>query len=247
MCEILLAVWPEPSPIEQVLEWSTGLERYGLGGFGWGVAWRVQGGVASYRHPGQLAADVAGRARLADIRSTHFLVHLRRPSQLTTIALADTQPFRADDGSFAFAHNGRLDRSEELREHFGPKLQGRADSEVGFRLFEELLGEGKPAGAALAAVHGRLGGTANLAYLPAEGAALVYAGAPANQVWSFGLAGAEVVSTGLHSTDEAVFEFCFPEASHRVRIGDGETVAVAELQPASEERARGGVGGDQPR
>ncbi|NNM96932.1 MAG: hypothetical protein HKL89_04925 [Candidatus Dormibacteraeota bacterium] len=228
MCEILLAVWPEPSPIEQVLEWGTALERYGLGGFGWGVAWRGPKGVASYRHPGQLAGDDAGRARLASIRSTHFLVHLRRPSQLTTIALADTQPFRAEDGSFAFAHNGRLDGAEGLRGRFGTKLQGRADSEVGFRLFEELLGEGQSARAALPAIHTRLGGTANLAFLPAEGAPLVYAGAPANQLWSFDLAGAEVVSTGLHSTDEAVFEFCFPGASHRARIGDGETAAVAE-------------------
>lgn len=47
MCEILLEVWPEPSPIEQGLESSTALERYRLGGFGWGVAWPGPEGVAS--------------------------------------------------------------------------------------------------------------------------------------------------------------------------------------------------------
>ncbi|MHB1500537.1 MAG: class II glutamine amidotransferase [Candidatus Dormibacteria bacterium] len=234
MCELLLAVWPEPVAIEEVLPWARSLELFGLGGFGWGVAWRHAGAVRHHRHPGTLADDRDGVAGLRDVRSTHYLVHLRRPSQLTTIALADTQPFLADDASFAFAHNGRLDLAEGVRHRFPGRLQGRADSEVGFRLFEELRREAGPA-QALREVHRQLGGTANLGYLPSAGAALAYAGAPANQMWKFTMGPAQVISTALHSSDQAVFEFCFPEAGERTRLGEG---AVAELGDDAQPVAR---------
>jgi glutamine phosphoribosylpyrophosphate amidotransferase len=222
---MLLTVWPEPVPIAEIWPWARSLERYGLGGFGWGVAWREDGAVRHHRDPGTLAEDQAGVGGLVGVRSTHYLVHLRRPSQLSTIALADTQPFLADDGSFAFAHNGRLDLAEEMRAQFAGRLQGRADSEVGFRLFQQLCQEQEPA-RALPEVHRQLQGTANLCYLPAAGPALAYHGAPANQMWSFSLGGALVISTGLHSADEAIFQLCFEQAAERRRLEVGE---VAEL------------------
>ncbi len=229
MCELLLARWPRPVPPDRVLEWADSLERHGLGGYGWGIAWREHGLVRSYRHPGLLRDDLSGRMGLRHCASTHFMIHLRRPSQLTTVALADTQPFLADDGSYAFEHNGRLDRAEELRGQFAASLHGRADSEVGFRLFGSLMESGLSADAALASVHQQLGGTANLGYLPAAGSVLAYAGAPANQMWHFRIAGAEVISTALHSADEAVFELCFPEATDRTMIAEGAIEQLVEL------------------
>ncbi|MHB8393142.1 MAG: class II glutamine amidotransferase [Candidatus Dormibacteria bacterium] len=229
MCELLLATWPQPRPINHVLEWAESLERHGLGGYGWGVAWRERGLVFSHRHPGLLRDDLTGRRGLSGVASTHFMIHLRRPSQLSTIALADTQPFLADDGSYAFEHNGRLDRSEEVRGRFEGSLHGRADSEVGFRLFGALRQAGLSAAAALAAVHQQLGGTANLCYLPSTGPALAYAGAPANQMWRFRIAGAEVISTALHSADEAVFDLCFHDAVDRKMIAEGAIEQLDEL------------------
>ena len=239
MCELLLAVWPEPRSSDEVLAWAAGLERFGVGGFGWGLAWRDAGLVRHYRNPGRLSDDAQGQAKLAEVHSTHFMVHLRRPSQLTTIALADTQPFLADDGSFAFEHNGRLEGAEGLRPQFAGRLNGRADSEVGFRLFEQLLEEGSEPAAALRAVHEQLGGTANFGYLPAAGPAMVYSGNPANYFWRFRLAGAEVATTALHSADQAVFDFCFPDAAERSQVALGAVEALGESELAAPSGATG--------
>lgn len=228
MCQILLAAWPEPASIDEIWPWARSLERFGLGGFGWGVAWREGDAVRHHRDPGSLAQDETGLSGLAGVRSTHYLVHLRRPSQLTTIALADTQPFVADDAGFAFAHNGRLDRAEEVRERFASRLQGRADSEVGFRLFEELRDEQGPEWA-LREVHRQLEGSANLCYLPGSGPALAYHGGPANPMWSFTMGEARVISTGLHSPDEAIFQFCFPKAGQRRRLEVGEVLELGSF------------------
>ncbi|MGC2192563.1 MAG: class II glutamine amidotransferase [Candidatus Dormiibacterota bacterium] len=243
MCEILVAVWPEPQPFEKVLPWGLELERLGIGGFGWGLAWREAGRIRRYRDPGTLRDDHNGRANLLGIRSSHFLLHLRRPARLTTVGLADTQPFVADDGSFAFGHNGGLDGAPGLRDHFAGKLEGQADSEVGFRLFESLVADGPEPATALKEVHRQLGGSANLAYLPARGSPLFYAGNPENDGWRFRLDGAEVASTALHSLDEAIFTLCFPTASHRVRLAPKEVVSVGESQtghPAASGVAAGG-------
>lgn len=226
MCEILLAVWPEPQPFARVLPWGLELERLGVAGFGWGAAWREGERVRCHRNPGRLADDRDGQARLGRIRSTHYLLHVRRPSRLTTVALADTQPFLPEDGSFAFCHNGRLEGAASVRQRFQSKLQGRADSEVGFRLFESRLAAGNEPADALALIHQEMGGSANLAYLPASGPPLVYGGNKENAFWRFRLEGAEVASTALHSADESVFSLCFPSATERGRVA---AQAVAQL------------------
>ncbi|HVC39881.1 MAG TPA: class II glutamine amidotransferase [Candidatus Dormibacteraeota bacterium] len=239
MCEILAVIWPEPQPFERMLPWGLELERVGVAGFGWGLAWREGGRVRRYRDPGRLEADRAGQEALLRTSSTHFLLHLRRPSQLSTVALADTQPFVAEDGSFAFAHNGRLAGANEVRHHFPGQLEGRADSEVGFRLFESLLAAGEAPTSALISVHRQLGGTANLGYLPASGPFLVYGGNPDNRLWRFDLAGAVVASTSLHSGDEAIFSLCFPAAANRVRLAQGEVEALGEPHPGDRAVAGG--------
>ncbi len=238
MCEILLAVWSDPEPAPTVLDWAGRLERFGLGGFGWGIAWLEGGRIVAHRFPGRLDEDARGASQLSSVRSTRYLVHLRRPSQLSTIQLADTQPFVDAEAGLAFAHNGRFDRAEEMRGRFAGRLFGRADSEVGFQLFASLRAQGVSPRAALVATHRELEGSANLALLPATGTPLIYHGAPANQVWRFRLDGAEVATTGLHSSDEALFDLCFPDALGRRRLMPAE---VAEVVRADGDQAEGPI------
>lgn len=240
MCEILLVAWPEPQPFERVLPWALGVERLGVAGFGWGLAWRRDGRILHYCNEGRLSDDRAGRARLGAVASTHFLVHMRRPACLSTVGLPDTQPFVAEDRSFGFAHNGHLGVTPPLRRAFAPRLRGRADSEVGFQLVDSLLATGQPPELALAAMHRKMGGSANLAYLPAEGDPLAYAGNPLNPFWRFRLEGAEVASTGLHSGDDSLFSMCFGGASLRRSIADGESVTLRPLLVVSGQLAAAG-------
>lgn len=239
MCEILLAVWPEPQPFARVLPWGLELERFGVAGFGWGAAWREGGRVRCHRDLGRLADDHDGQARLRRVQSTHFLLHLRRPSRLSTVALADTHPFLPEDGSFAFCHNGRLEGASSIRQRFQSKLHGRADSEVGFRLFESRLAAGSEPAEALALIHDEMGGTANLVYLPARGPALVYAGNKDNAFWRFRLDGAEVASTALHSADESVFSLCFPSATERGQVAAKSVAQLGGNRPAQLAEAQG--------
>src|SRR2546430_9494138 len=114
VCEVLAVAWEEPRPFDRVLPWASELERLGVAGFGWGVAWvEDDGTVHGYRRPTSLRDDADGRDRLAGVTSSRFLVHLRRPSRLSTVQMADTQPFLARAGRSASCHNGILHRHAE--------------------------------------------------------------------------------------------------------------------------------------
>ena len=219
MCELLAVAWPRPEPLGRIFPWAVELERLGIAGFGWGVAWLDGGRVKGYRNAGRLADDRDGRDRLANVHSRYALVHLRRPSKLSTIEIEDTQPFVSDDGSFGFCHNGMFEHHHELRPRFVERLCGRADSEVGYCLFESLLSEGHRPSAALSDVHRQLCGLANLAYRGQDGQLLLYGGHPDNTLWSFRVDEAEMASTGLHSADLSVFDLIFPAAVDRRPVG----------------------------
>ena len=157
-------------PISLILPWARRVEQLGIAGFGWGVAWLAGDGVHRYRSAASLAVDAEGARSAAAVRSSRFLVHLRRPNRLSTVQLSDSQPFLdapGEDavGTIAFCHNGFLERHEELRPRYQSHLRGRADSEVGFEFFKERVDAGTDPAAALAEVHERLGGTANLGSL----------------------------------------------------------------------------------
>jgi predicted glutamine amidotransferase len=227
MCEVLAVAWPEAERFSRILPWARELERLGVAGFGWGVAWLEGGRVQGYRCPRGLAEDAEGVNAMSSIRSTRFLVHLRRPNKLSTVQLADTQPFVEGEGRFAFCHNGYFERHDKFRPQLVGRLQGRADSEVGFRLFEDLLGPGLEPGKALAETHRRLEGDANLGYLGSDGELLVHAANPQNPVWRFEVGGAKVAATSLHSTDSSLFDLLFSDASHRKEITDATASLVA--------------------
>jgi predicted glutamine amidotransferase len=206
------------------------MESYGIASFGWGVAWLDAGRVRRYRFAGRLAEDEqAGRA-LSGVSSTHYLVHFRRPNLLSTTQLADTQPFLARDERFAFCHNGSFVREAEFRSRFEGRLEGKADSEVGFRMFEDYLDQGLGAEEALVQTHGQLNGRANLGYLGAGGELVLFNSYPTNRFHRFRVDGAEVAATELHSPDDSLFRLIFPEATDRRLISGAE--ALAHHEPA---------------
>jgi predicted glutamine amidotransferase len=228
MCEILAIRWPKPTHFASVLPWAEKVEYYGLGNFGWGVAWLEGGQVKRYRYPGRLSEDRAAAGELADVASTHYLVHFRRPNRLSTVQLADTQPFLAEGGRFAFCHNGSFTRESEFRDQFAGQLKGKADSEVGFRVFEQILDSGEPPEEALARTQLQLLGNANLGYLAADGELVVFNAYPTNRFHRFRVAGAEVAATELHSPDDSLFELVFPAATERHVIKGAEVLAQPE-------------------
>ena len=237
MCEILCVMFPQPERFARVLPWALELERFGIAGFGWGVAWLDQGRVMGYRNPGSLSQDVPGQERLAEVQSHCFLVHLRRPSKLSTIEMANTQPFVQEDGWFAFCHNGMFERHLEFRPAFEASLRGRADSEVGFRLLEDML-QHQPPEVAIPVVHHRLGGQANLAYLESDGRLLLYGGHAQNMLWTCRIADWWVATTALHSADRSVFDWVFPEAKQWRRVDqEGVCFGMTDAGQRSFERS----------
>ena len=225
MCEILAVAWQQPQPLERVLSWAREVEHLGIARFGWGVAWISRDGrLRGYRKPTSLADDPEGGHRIAMESSPRVLIHLRRPSILSTVQLADTQPFLDKRGRYAFAHNGYLKRHSDFRPRYQDILEGEADSEVGFRLFDSIL-KSQPPAAALRAVHEELGGTANLGYLSADGELNVYGGNRENPLWRFQYEGATVACTGLHSNDDSLFALLFNEARNREAV-ERETATV---------------------
>lgn len=219
MCEILTVVWPEPRPFLDLQLSALELERLGIAGFGWGVAWVDHDDVAViHKDTGRFADDYKWRHRLEDVTSTRFLIHLRRPSRLSTIDLADTQPFYDEEADFAFSHNGLLHRHAEYRERFAGRLHGAADSEVAFQMLRDLLSDRSPADA-LVEVHKLLEGQANFVYFPSVDPPVVYSGHRENPFWTFRHRGGQFAVTALHSTDESLFDLVFPDATDRELVG----------------------------
>ena len=236
MCEILTVAWEQPKPLEVALSWARDVERLGVAGFGWGVAWVTEDGrLDGYRNPTSLADDSEGSSRLAAERSQRMLIHLRRPSRLSTVQMADTQPFLNRERPYAFAHNGFLKRHADYRACYKALLEGQADSEVGFRHFDHLLGDRSPS-EALRHLHAELRGSANLAYLSSDGELLVYGGHRENPLWTFRFEGATVSCTALHSKDESLFSLLFKEAEG-AKLLDGETGVAGAALGQSRERS----------
>ncbi len=218
----------EPFRLDDLWPFVERLERFGLAGFGWGAAWLGgDGRLASYRDI-RAFRDDPGREAVGGAETTVALVHLRRPSRLSTLTLADTQPFDDPAGRFAFSHNGDLRDYRRLRAQYRAegRIHGRADTEVGERWLEDAWREDMPVGQLLCALHERFGGEANLAVLAADGTPYHYAGNDENPVFSFRLGRVGIVSTGLYSLDRSVFRFAAPGATERRLVRPGTSVSL---------------------
>ena len=229
MCEHYIARADEPFRLDELWPFTEQLERYGIAGFGWGAAWlRTDGGLESYRNVRAFRDDPA-RERVGTEETTAALVHLRRPSKLSTIGLADTQPFDDPAGRFSFSHNGDLRDTRALRARYRAvgRIHGRADTEVGARWLEDSWEGPSTAGPMLARLHQTFGGQCNLAVLAADGTACAYAGNTENPVFTFRLGQVSLACTGIYSLDRSVFRFVAPGASDRRLIRVGEEVTLA--------------------
>ena len=228
MCEHFVCRAAEPFRLDELWPFAERLERYGIAGFGWGVAWiGSDGRLASYRDV-RAFGDDPGREWVGETETTAALVHLRRPSRLSTLSQADTQPFDDPTGRFAFSHNGDLRDYKRLRETFRRqgRIHGRADTEVGQRWLEDAWQPDEPVAHLLASLHDRFGGQANLAVLTAGGSPHHYAGNGENPVFSFRLGRIGIASTGIYSLDRSLFRFVAPAATDRRLIRIRSTVAL---------------------
>jgi predicted glutamine amidotransferase len=220
VCEILAVKWPEPRPFSAIAGWARAMEYYGSGRFGWGVAWLDKDHVARHRDPGSMGADEAVGGTLASVTSTEFLVHFRRPTLLSTIQIADTQPFLTDRQDLAFCHNGLFTEAEAYRAEYAGRLSGAADSEVGFCMLQDVIESGTPTCDALAIVHSKLGGNANLATLGSDGVLTLFSKHERNQFWTFRIGDAEIAATELHSPDGSLFNLIFTGAADRAVVDE---------------------------
>jgi glutamine phosphoribosylpyrophosphate amidotransferase len=229
MCEHFVARASEPFRLDDLWPFTERLERFGITGFGWGAAWNdTDGSLRSYRDV-RAFRDDPGREAVGANETTSVLLHLRRPSRLSTITLADTQPFDDPAGRFAFSHNGELLDHASLRRTYREqgRINGRADTEVGERWLEDAWRPDEPVSDLLGALHDRFGGLANLALLVADGSVHHYAGNDENPVFSFRLGRIGIASTGIYSLDRSLFRFVAPAASGRRLVSRRTTVSLA--------------------
>ncbi len=230
MCEHFVARAKGPFRVDRLWGLAERLERYGLAGFGWGAAWLTpEGRIASRRDVRGFRDDPDGRAAIGAVETTALLVHLRRPSKLSTLGIEDTQPFLDPRGRFAFSHNGDLERFKTWRDLFreAGRIEGRADSEAGARWLEDQWRDGEPVSHLLGALHDTFGGDANLAVLDSTGRAHMYAGNATNPVFAFRLGEIDVISTGIYSLDRSLFTYVVPEATARRLINLNRTASLA--------------------
>ncbi len=228
MCEHFIARAAEPFRLDELWPFAERLERFGIAGFGWGAAWiGADDRLDSHREVRSFRDD-PGRERVGATETIAALVHLRRPSRLSTLTQADTQPFDDPAGRFSFSHNGDLRDYKSLRTTFRAqgRIHGRADTEVGARWLEDAWQPGEPVAHLLASLHDRFGGQANLAVLAADGTPHHYAGNGENPVFSFRLGRIGLVSTGIYSLDRSLFRFVAPGATDRRLVRIRSTVAL---------------------
>jgi glutamine phosphoribosylpyrophosphate amidotransferase len=217
MCEHFIARSAEPFRLDELWPFTERLERYGLAGYGWGAAWLTPQKTLDSHLDVRAFRDDPATADVGAVETTSLLVHLRRPSKLSTLQLADTQPFLDPGGRFAFSHNGDLRGIREARRQFQAqgRIHGRADTEVGARWLEDAWDPAASVPRLMETLHDTLGGLANLAVLSRNGGAWHYAGNRENPVFTFQLGRIAIAATGLYSLDRSLFRFVAPGATDR--------------------------------
>jgi glutamine phosphoribosylpyrophosphate amidotransferase len=148
---------------------------------------------------------------------------------LSTLQLADTQPFLDPAGRFAFSHNGDLRDIGPARRRYQAegRIQGRADTEVGERWLEDAWADCPTPAAALRTLHRTFDGQANLATLGRDGAVVHHAGNTENPVFTFRLGRIGLASTALYSIDRSLFQLAAIGATQRRLVRPGLAASLA--------------------
>jgi predicted glutamine amidotransferase len=229
MCEHYVARADRPFQIGELWSFTERLERFGIAGFGWGAAWLTGDGRIELHRDTRAFRDDPTHARIATIETTSLLVHLRRPSKLSTLGMVDTQPFPDPAGRFVLSHNGDFRDFKPWRERYRKqgRIHGKADSEVGERWLEDYWEPETPVQHLLAALHDALGGQANVNLLTPDGAVHAYAGNSENPVFTFRLGDVRVASTGIYSLDRSLFRFVASGATDRRLLPRRTTATLA--------------------
>jgi glutamine phosphoribosylpyrophosphate amidotransferase len=235
MCEHYVARAAEPFRLDELWPFTERLERYGLAGYGWGGSWLTADGRLDGHRDVRAFRDDPGISAVGAVETTAALVHLRRPSKLSTLQLADTQPFLDPAGRFAFSHNGDLRAIREARRRYQAegRIHGRADTEVGERWLEDAWSTMPSPAAALRCLHEQFGGQANLAVLTTAGDVVAYAGNTENPVYVFRLGRIGIASTALYSIDRSLFRLAAVGATNRRVVKPGGSVALDALGNAT--------------
>jgi hypothetical protein len=228
MCEQFVARAREPFRLHELWPLAERMERFGIAGFGWGVTWVDGDGELREHRDTRAFRDDPAREPVGRHETRAVLVHLRRPSRLSTLQLPDTQPFVDPARRFAFSHNGELERWQGARAAYRDqdRIRGRADSEVGQRWLEDAWHEAPPADL-LTRLHGGFGGVANLAVIERGGRVMHYAGNPENPVFTFRLGRIGLASTAIYSIDRSLFRYAAPGATNR-RLARPSTTVVLD-------------------
>jgi glutamine phosphoribosylpyrophosphate amidotransferase len=227
MCEHFVARSSEPFRLDELWPFTERLERFGLSGYGWGASWLTSQSTLESHRDVRAFRDDPATAEVGSVETTSLLVHLRRPSKLSTLQLADTQPFVDPAGRFSFSHNGDLRNIRDARRRFQAegRIRGRADTEVGARWLEDAWGSMAPA-EALGCMHQTFGGQANLSVLTSTGDVVAYAGNTENPIFTFRLGRIGIASTAIYSIDRSLFRFVAPGATERRVVKPGAAVAL---------------------
>lgn len=230
MCEQFVARAAEPFRLDELWPYAERLERYGIAGFGWGASWLDRDGcLRTHRHVTAFRDDPQ-LDRVGAVETTSALVHLRRPSRLSTLTMPDAQPFDDPAGRFAFSHNGDLRDYKPARARYRKqgRIHGRADSEVGQRWLEDAWSDEEPVAHLLATLHDGFGGEANLAVLTRDGTPYHYAGNPENPVFTFRLGRIGLASTAIYSVDRSLFRYAAKGATERALARLHNTIELDE-------------------
>ncbi len=228
MCEQFVVAAGEPFRLAEAWPYAERLERYGIAGFGWGAGWLRPDGTLAIHLDVRAFRDDPTRDQLADIETTRLLVHLRRPSKLSTLSSADAQPFLDPAGRYLFSHNGDLRDYRHWRSRYraAGRIHGRADTEVAARWLEDAWDPDEPPGHLLGALHDTFGGQANFAVLAAGGSLHVYAGNSENPVFVFRLGRLRLASTGIYSIDRSLFRYVAHGATDRRLVAPRTTLTL---------------------
>lgn len=228
MCEHYVARSASPFRLDELWAFTERLERYGLAGFGWGAAWLDEGGLLRSHRDVRAFRDDPGREAIGQTETIAALVHLRRPSRLSTLGMPDTQPFDDPRGRYSFSHNGDLLNHKAYRGRYRAqgRLHGRADTEVGARWLEDAWHDGEPVPHLLGALHDTFGGQANLAVLTSDGGAHHYAGNRENPVFTFRLGSIGIAGTAIYSLDRSLFKYVAHGATDRRLVKVRTTISL---------------------